>query len=226
MTATSTTRPDDLTARARIRDGAMELFSERGYAGTSIRDVAQSAGVSPGLVQHHFGSKAGLRDACDAHVLELLGMLTARKLERTEYDREFLASLIEASGPVLRYLARGLGENWPGMAAMFDQGASDSAKWLSGAWPDRYPPGSSSARLHGGVLAAMSLGTLVLHEHLSRWVGTDTLARGQEHVRSAAMIEVIMRLAEHMETATGRSMRTALAEYEREHAAGSEPEGG
>src|SRR5204862_374092 len=67
----ATIRPvsDDLTSYARIRNAALELFASRGVAGTSIRDVARAAGVSPGLVQHHFGTKAGLQQAVDECVV-------------------------------------------------------------------------------------------------------------------------------------------------------------
>ena len=47
---------EDLTARARIRDAALALFAERGTDGATIRDIAKAAGVSGGLVRHHFGS--------------------------------------------------------------------------------------------------------------------------------------------------------------------------
>ena len=63
---------EDLTARARIRDAALRLFGDRGTDGTTIRDIAATAGVSGGLVRHHFGSKEGLRDACDAYALDSL----------------------------------------------------------------------------------------------------------------------------------------------------------
>src|SRR5829696_8252307 len=62
-------QPDDLTARARIREAALELFAEDGVAGTSLRSVAAKAAVSPSLVVHHFGTKAGLREAVDDAVL-------------------------------------------------------------------------------------------------------------------------------------------------------------
>lgn len=59
---------EDLTAAARIRNAALEGFALRGVASTSIRDVAKLAGVSPGLVQHHFKNKDNLRRAVDAYV--------------------------------------------------------------------------------------------------------------------------------------------------------------
>src|SRR5712671_6454217 len=60
----------DLTAVARIRDAALQEFATRGVAATSIRDIARAAGVSPGLVQHHFRSKAGLRRAVEQVVVQ------------------------------------------------------------------------------------------------------------------------------------------------------------
>lgn len=58
----------DLTARARIRDAAIACFAEEGFE-APFRAVAARAGVSPGLITHHFGSKAQLRTQCDAEVL-------------------------------------------------------------------------------------------------------------------------------------------------------------
>jgi AcrR family transcriptional regulator len=63
---------DDLTARAGIRDAALVQFAERGVASTTMRAIAAHAGVSPGLVQQHFGSKDGLREACDRDVQDLV----------------------------------------------------------------------------------------------------------------------------------------------------------
>ena len=39
---------------------ALHLFSERGYDGTTTREIAKAAGVNHALIQHHFGGKAGL----------------------------------------------------------------------------------------------------------------------------------------------------------------------
>lgn len=61
----------DLLPRARIRLAALELFGQQGFDRTTIRQIASRAGVSPGLVIHHFGSKKELKEACDAHALEV-----------------------------------------------------------------------------------------------------------------------------------------------------------
>lgn len=46
--------------QAHIAQVAMALFAEHGFTATSTRKVAQAAGVSEGLIFHHFGSKIGL----------------------------------------------------------------------------------------------------------------------------------------------------------------------
>ncbi len=63
------TAHDDLTGRARLRDAAIECFAARGFD-ESLRTIASRAGVSAGLVRHHFGSKQELRAECDATVLQ------------------------------------------------------------------------------------------------------------------------------------------------------------
>lgn len=50
-------RPD---SRSTILDSARTLFSEHGYKGVTIRDIATAAGVSPALVMKHYRSKAEL----------------------------------------------------------------------------------------------------------------------------------------------------------------------
>ncbi|QDZ03104.1 TetR/AcrR family transcriptional regulator [Nitratireductor mangrovi] len=48
------------SSRADILRAAAKCFMERGYAGTSIDDVARSLGATKGRIYHHFPSKADL----------------------------------------------------------------------------------------------------------------------------------------------------------------------
>jgi len=108
------TAPSDLTGAARIREAALRAFATRGVAGTSIRDVARAAGVSPGLVQHHFRSKAGLRRAVDDFVMrraiEAFGELVPGS-SPAEDARELgarIAGFIRTNPPVFAYIGRSL----------------------------------------------------------------------------------------------------------------------
>ena len=53
-------RPGATTTKDAILGAARDLFSARGYEGTTIRGIATTAGVDPALVHHFFGSKDDL----------------------------------------------------------------------------------------------------------------------------------------------------------------------
>src|SRR5919112_1282407 len=50
-------RPGAPDTRATILDAARTAFAQKGFAGTTIRAVAASAGVDAALVHHYFGTK-------------------------------------------------------------------------------------------------------------------------------------------------------------------------
>jgi len=55
-----TTQPNTDGSREKLLVSAEQLFSERGFNGVSVRDIANSAGVNSALVSYYFGSKQGL----------------------------------------------------------------------------------------------------------------------------------------------------------------------
>lgn len=51
------------TTRTQLLDAAMAVVQARGYQGATVFEVAKQAGVTPGALQHHFGTKTGLLQA-------------------------------------------------------------------------------------------------------------------------------------------------------------------
>lgn len=49
--------------RQRILDVAARLFTEKGYAATSVRDIAKALGIANPSLYYHFKSKAEILDA-------------------------------------------------------------------------------------------------------------------------------------------------------------------
>jgi len=47
-------------SKQQILDAALKLFSHRGYGATSVRDIAEEAGLSKGNVYHHFPDKEAI----------------------------------------------------------------------------------------------------------------------------------------------------------------------
>ena len=64
------TSSDD--TRERILDAARAEFTERTYAGTSIRHIAEKAGVTTAALYYHFASKEAMLDAVVAPAIETL----------------------------------------------------------------------------------------------------------------------------------------------------------
>jgi AcrR family transcriptional regulator len=70
MLRSSVARPSDIAGRRRPRDAAatrqaildaaLPRFTRLGFRGTTVKDVADDAGVSPNLITRYFGGKDGL----------------------------------------------------------------------------------------------------------------------------------------------------------------------
>jgi AcrR family transcriptional regulator len=101
-------RSADLTAAARIRDAAIEQFGQHGFE-VGLRTIAEAAGVSAALVIHHFGSKDGLRKACDDHVAEEIRSSKSEAMRSNDPATWFAQMAeIEEYAPLTAYLVRSM----------------------------------------------------------------------------------------------------------------------
>ena len=119
-------RSADLTAAARIRDAAIEQFGQHGF-GVGLRAIADAAGVSAALVIHHFGSKEGLRKACDDFVVEEIRSSKSETIQSTDPATWFAAlAEIESFAPLVSYLVRSM-QSGGELAKMLWQSMIDNA---------------------------------------------------------------------------------------------------
>ncbi len=180
---------EDLTARARIRQAALTQFAEVGFERTTIRGIAAAAGVSPGLVRHHFGSKQELRDALDAHVIQEVHRINTQLMK--DGDRGDLgpsAAARRAIRPFQGYLVRALMDGSPTIARMFDQTLSLTEEWLARADESRTDEPFIDRRTRAAVLNAMAFGIPLMRDHLSRVLGVNTLSpEGDRRIALAAL---------------------------------------
>jgi AcrR family transcriptional regulator len=178
--------PDDRTARAIIRDEALRLFAARGPDAVTVRQIAAAAGVSPALVVHHFGSKEGLREVVDEHVLglfeEMLGEMTADGAPDL-YDPAASGSLAEAmvahlppGSLVPAYLRRLLLADGDAGRRLFRR-MYEISTMLVGALVQSglVAPGADPA-VRVAFLLANDLAVLLLREHLADVLGIDPLS--------------------------------------------------
>lgn len=141
--------------------------------------------MSAGLVRHHFGSKDGLRDACDAYALDRSMRIKEQAvLEGQMADPGFLPAAHPTILLLERYLGRSMVDGSPAAASLFDQMVELGEQWLA-----RNHTGiTADPRAYAAVLVAMQTGLLVMHEHLSRALGADVLsAEGRPRMLKAVV---------------------------------------
>lgn len=161
---------DDLTTQARIRNAALGLFGTEGTGRVSVRAIAESAGVSPGLVVHHFGSKEGLRKACDAYVV---GQIRGGEGDDPLQDPAKLAVTLKESAPIRRYLARAFVDGTAEAAALFDDIVEITRTWLEEGRREGTVRPTDDPRAHAALYVTWQLAPLVFDTHLARVLGLD-----------------------------------------------------
>ena len=120
--------PTEGTMRERIREVALELFTERGYDGTSVREIAEQLGVSKAALYYHFKSKeAILLDLMDElkRTLDALIAWGGTQEFSPEFQRDLLARLADIFYGDESRILRLLQENQPVIRSLF---ADEAAK--------------------------------------------------------------------------------------------------
>lgn len=169
MSNTQTTTVSSPT-RERIVDEAMRLFSEHGYAGTSIAKIEAAAGLTPGAggLYHHFKSKeAVLAAGIERQLARLQALRDIRrvltpigdlKAELTLTARYILAEL-DSESELLRILASEARNRPQLLTRAVDQLVSSTfegfAAWI-GERAERAVPAEEAAGI-----AAVGLGSLL-----------------------------------------------------------------
>ncbi|MGC9540730.1 TetR/AcrR family transcriptional regulator [Streptomyces sp. UG1] len=179
--------PDDRTTRAVIRDEALRLFAARGPDSVTVRQIAEAAGVSAGLVVHHFGSKDGLRQEVDGYVLavfeamlgELTGESGAQLLDPGTGARslsEAFARHLPAGSPLPGYLRRLLLSDTDVGRQLFQRLFDLSRAALDGlAAAGLAAPGREPA-IRAAFLLANDLAVFLLRDRLAEVLGADPLS--------------------------------------------------
>lgn len=187
--------PDD-NVRERILRMAERLFAEKGYRGTTVRDIAEAAHVTHPLIYHYWGSKRGL---------------LAAVLERSQIRMRAVADIGGEPLEVFERLAR---ENLVGnriylltMTRAFAEGMR-AADWPGGfpaveAILDRLsvktPHGqellAAEARELVALVVAMAVGWVLVEDQLLEIVGLPPDRRDEARDRVIRTIEDLLRPA-------------------------------
>lgn len=177
----------------RIRSAALKAFAMYGTSATSLRTVAAAAGVSVGLVQHHFVNKAGLIKAVDDHVLGVViaavaGLPNPPADTVVEMGRR-VTGIVADDPDVVDYVGRALLDGSQVGTTIFDTIAAFGLV----RWNQRNERGETRADLDVTWAAinamVLALGTLILRGHIERllpesFASPDQLQRWQASVNT------------------------------------------
>lgn len=178
---------DDRTTRAVIRDEALRLFAASGPETVTVRQIAGAAGVSPGLVVHHFGSKEGLRREVDQYVLDvfeaMLGELTGDGGAELLDPGAGAGSLSEAfarhlppDSPLPGYLRRLLLSDTEAGQLLFRRLYDLSRSALDGLTAAGFASPGKDPAARAAFLLANDLALFLLRDRLTEVLGTDPLS--------------------------------------------------
>ncbi len=91
-------RPDAQRVRsAEVLGVAADLFAEQGYVSTTVRDIADAAGILSGSLYHHFDSKEAMLDAILSEFIERTLTGYEAVLEQGRSPTETFEALLRAS---------------------------------------------------------------------------------------------------------------------------------
>ena len=82
--------------QVQIMEAAEKLFAEKGFDGTSVRDIAEEAGVNLAMISYYFGSKEKLMENLFKYRGEFIKLQLESMLQNKELDSlEKMYSLID-----------------------------------------------------------------------------------------------------------------------------------
>ena len=97
----SGTTPKSKDRHQEILDAAARVITDRGLAETRISDIAEVAGVSPGLILYYFDSKDRLLSEALTYANDQFYLRMSREIRRIPSARDQLARLVDLSVPGL-----------------------------------------------------------------------------------------------------------------------------
>ena len=174
-------RPGSGDTRGRVLDAARDTFAERGFDGTTVREVASRAGVDPALVHHYFGSKQRLFVAAMQFPVDLDATFPAiaagpRELIGERIVRAFVTLWDRPEvRPTLLGIARSATTD-PVAAEMFRGVLVEGPLRALGALLDT-PDAQTRAALAGTQLIGLAMGRYVARLEPIASLSADALAR-------------------------------------------------
>lgn len=188
----SSVDPEDLSTPARIRNVAVAHFAREGFQRAKVRAIAADAGVSVGLIFHHFGNKDGLRSACDTYVLDVLTRRARASAELSHLNDllgEYLASP-EQYRELVQYMVRAINEDSPASGTFVEAIVAETEAGFVTAAADGTMRPAADVRGLAVLTLQISLAILTMPPPLARALGHDAFGPEVLHRLTVPTLEL------------------------------------
>jgi AcrR family transcriptional regulator len=190
--------------KLRLIKVAMRMFADKGYDGITVRDISAAAEVSVGLINHHFGSKEGLREAVDKYFIEQFEEVLFEERPVPTSEAEGLAQSVEFTE---NWINRHI-DDWDLTKAYMRRALLEGSDWGAGLFERFYNVVRTSVdrmdadgkirpdvdRLWLPLLVMyLELGTLLLEPYVERVLGKSGFDRELWRRRHRAYIDLMYR---------------------------------
>jgi AcrR family transcriptional regulator len=196
--------PEQANGKLRLIKVAMRMFADKGYDGITVRDISAAADVSVGLINHHFGSKEGLREAVDRYFIEQFEeVLFEQRPVPTSEDEGIAQSVEFTENWINRHI-----DDWDLTKAYMRRALLEGSDWGSGLFDRFYnvvrtavDRADADGKIRPEVdrlwlpllVMYLELGTLLLEPYVERVLGKSGFDRDLWRRRHKAYIDLIYR---------------------------------
>ncbi len=150
--------------RARLLDEAAKLFSARGFARVTVRDICRAAGANVAAVNYHFHGKSGLYDAVVRMAIERMQQTTTAAIEAgrgkpparqlAAYVEVFLERVVpQRDGWIHQLMVRELAEPTSAMRMVVRDVLEPRMRYLSGVVAPLLGRRASDAQVQRAVMS-------------------------------------------------------------------------
>lgn len=190
--------------KLRLIKVAMRLFADRGFDGITVRDLSAAAEVSVGLINHHFGSKEGLREAVDRYFIQQFEEVLSEPRAVPQDISNGLDFAVETTEAwINRHIA-----DWDLTKAYMRRALLEGSDWGANLFERFYQVVRTSidrmdaqGQIRGDVdrlwlpllVMYMELGTLLLEPFVERVLGKSGFDRALWKRRHRAYVDLIYR---------------------------------
>lgn len=162
-----------VAAQELIQKG-VELFSEKGFNSVSVREITRAAGVSPGLLIHHFKSKEAFIKAC---IDEVFGEVLSFKTEPNPLDMNTQLNKWKSNPEFyktpLKFFKAVMSSNSEYSKQLFELILDGSRKVLEDGVKNGLVKKPSDLEMTNLVLAVNSLGNILLSDYIRDQLGGE-----------------------------------------------------